>query len=233
VLKNNYVQDGKMYQCGVETDDAYYGGMFVTIDKMEYLYGHLELSTLHPRGLGFWTALWTQSSSSGNNEIPANERLYFIEVDVEECYGNGGDWAYGNTFAWPTALGRQQLGLPDKGGTVHVNNRVNAADERGFWLDFHTFGYEWVDNTHVRFTCDGYVYKDQELKDPAEMHAFLQPTYLRLSMACGAGSHGQPTTDPDAWKNTNKFIVDWVHIYQKAGQKIFQKEKGKWVEYIR
>ncbi len=232
-LKNNYVKDGKMYQCAIETSTAYYGGMFVTIGMMEYLYGHLELSTLHPKGLGFWTALWTQSSAEGNNEIPANERYYHIEVDVEECYGNGGDWAYGNTFAWPTALGRTVLGLPNEGGTVHVNNRVSSEDDRGFWMDFHTFGYEWLDNTHVRFTCDGYVYVDQELKDPAEQHAFLQPTFLRLSMACGAGSHGQPTTDPDEWQNTNKFIVDWVHIYQKAGQKVFRFENSKWKEYVR
>ncbi len=231
--KNNYVKKGKLYICGIETDNAYYGGMFHTINKMEYLYGHIEISTLHPKGLGFWTALWTQSSAYGENEIPSNERLYFIEVDVEECYGNGGDWAYGNVFAWPTSLGRQELSIPANSGTILKSNRIENYDGRGFYMDFHTFGYEWIDNTHVRFTRDGYVYADVELDEPAMRHAYLQPTYLRLSMACGSGNHGQPTTDKNEWQNTNKYIVDWIHIYQKKGQKLFLSNQGGWKEYVR
>lgn len=88
-------------------------------------------------------------------------------------------------------------------------------------MDFHTYGYEWLDNTHVRFTCDGEVYADQQLREGPEQIAYSQPAYLKLSLACGSGNHGQPTTDPDEWTNTNKYIVDWVHIYQKDGQSLW------------
>ncbi len=71
------------------------------------------------------------------------------------------------------------------------------------------------------FTCDGEVYADQQLREGPEQIAYSQPAYLKLSLACGSGNHGQPTTDPDEWANTNKYIVDWVHIYQKDGQSLW------------
>jgi hypothetical protein len=51
-----------------------------------------------------------------------------------------------------------------------------------------------------------------------------------LSLACGSGGHGQPTTDPVEWEKYNKFIADWVHIYQKKGQKLynFNNDTGKY-----
>lgn len=44
---------------------------------------------------------------------------------------------------------------------------------------------------------------------------------LQLSLACGSGNHGEPTTDLIEWRDYNKFIVDWVHIYQKKDQKMY------------
>lgn len=120
------------------------------------------------------------------------------------------------------------LGI-ETGGTVHVNNRMSALDDRGFWMDFHTFGYEWIDNTHVRFTCDGYVYADQQLREGAEQLAYSQPANVIIGYAVGSGNHGTPTTDPDAWQNTNKFVNDWVYIYQLAGQDLFFPKNGTWV----
>ena len=71
-LKNNYVKDGKMYQAGVETKEAYYGGLLMTQNMMEYRYGYLEISTLHPKGMGFWTALWATSDSGLSGPILDN-----------------------------------------------------------------------------------------------------------------------------------------------------------------
>lgn len=219
MLKNNYVKDGLMYQVAVETDTAYYGGWFDTERKMNYLYGYLELSTIHPKGMGFWTALWTVSQCQDYPEFA--DYWYNSETDVEECYGPG-TWVYGNTFAWPTSAGRLGLELdPDDQGTVHVNNKLSAKDDRGFYLDFHTFGYEWNGNTNVKFTCDGYVYVDQDLREGAEQMAYEIPQLIRLSLACGSGNHGEPTTDPVEWTNYNKFIVDWVRLYQLKGQKLY------------
>ena len=214
---NTFVKDGSLYICADQTEDAYYGGMLCTQGIMRYKFGYIEISTIHPRGLGFWTALWMNSDVGVNGD-------YFAEIDVEECYGDGGDWAYGNTFAWPSKKCREEK----NGGLVHVNNKVCAKDERGFWQDYHTFGFEW-DEDHVVFTCDGFPYVEQDThSNPAEHEALTMPFFLRLSMACGFASRGGITDDPWEWENTNKLIVDYVNIYQKPGQEIIYENGEGW-----
>jgi beta-glucanase (GH16 family) len=219
-LNNNYVSNGCLYQNAVETSDAYYGGWFTTQKMMEYQYGYIELSCINPKGMGFWTTLWSCSEGRG-------DYLYKSETDINECYGPG-TWVFGNTFAWPKdADAKAVLGIPaDQQGTVHVNNKRSSLDDRGFWMDFHTYGFEWLDNTHVRFTCDGEAYVDQQLREGPEQSVYEQPAYLILSLATGSGNHGEPTTDPNEWNNSNKFITDWVHIYQKDGQHMFNYNKS-------
>lgn len=219
-LKNNYVKDGVLYQVAVETDDAYYGGWFDTCNKMNFLYGFAEVSTIHPKGMGFWSSFWTVSESGKYPEY-SNTAFYNSETDIDECYGPG-TWAYGNTFAWPTSLGVSELELENASkGTVHVNNKVTCKDDRGFYMDFHTFGFEWNGNKNVKFTCDGEVYVDQDLREGAEQLAYELPQVVYLSLACGSGNHGQPTTDPIEWEYYNKYIVDWVRLYQVKGQKLY------------
>ena len=217
--KNNYVKNGLMYQVAFEDETAYYGGMFDTRKKTTFLYGYLELSTIHPKGMGFWTSLWTVSVPTDFEELK-DEAMYFSETDVDECYGPG-TWAYGNTFAWPTTKCKKLMGYGQGEGIVHVNNKTSSEDDRGYYMDFHTFGFEWLDNTHVRFTCDGETYVDQQLREGPEQEAYAQPQILQLSLACGSGNHGEPTTDLIEWRDYNKFIVDWVHIYQKKDQKMY------------
>lgn len=219
-LYNNYLEDGKCYINAAVDDSGYYGGMLDTDNKLEFLYGVLELSTLHPKGDGFWTALWTVSDNGMKGPLNDPQRMYHSETDVEECYGPG-DWAYGNTFAWPTAYGRQVLEIPaNKEGTVHVNNRVSCADDRGFYMDFHTFAFVWDSDENVKFTCDGYVYVDQDLREGPEKLVYSQPQWIKLSMACGTGNR-PATTDPVAWERYNKYITEYVHIYQKKGNKLY------------
>lgn len=209
-VPNTFVKDGKLSICASETVDTYYGGMLTTDGIMRYKYGYIEISTVHPKGLGFWTSLWMVSAPGKNGD-------YFAEIDVEECYGNGGDWAFGNTFAWPTKECKEQKG----GRLVHVNNKVSAKTDRGFYKDFHTFGFEWNEKK-VTFTCDGFPYVTQDItKNPAEVEALNMPLLLRLSMALGFSSRGGITDDKDEWENTNKYIVDYVNIYQKPGQTLY------------
>lgn len=214
---NTFVKDGSLYICADQTEDAYYGGMLCTDGIMRYKYGFIEISTIHPKGLGFWTALWMNSSAGPGG--------YFSEIDVEECYGNGGDWAFGNTFAWPNKETKEAGGK-----TVHVNNHRYADTDRGFWQDYHTFGFEW-DDKKVTFTCDGFPYVTQDItQNAAEADALNMPMFLRLSMACGFASRGGITDDPEEWANTNKYIVDYVNIYQKPGQEIIYYRNGKETE---
>ena len=202
---NSGVKDGILYMNAEQDDEAYYGGMFYTNGTMRYTYGLLEVSDVHPKGNGFWVAVWTMSDRGPSN-------LAYTEVDVDECYG-AGTWVYGNTFSWPTSYGNS---LGNK--VLHVNNRYYSQDGRGLWMDFHTFGYEWDEST-VRFTADGKVYAEQDMQtDERDIDAFCMPQFVRLSLSTGSSEHGMPTQDPEEWENTNSFKVDYCYIYQKDGQ---------------
>ena len=230
-LKNNYVKDGNFYIDAIYTDDAYYGGMLITNKTMLYKYGYIEASSLLPMGQGFWTSLW-MSSGTGPNGIAVTE------IDVNECYG-ASHYVYGNTFAWLSKGAQDYLSnnLNVSRTAYHVNNRNFSADTRGYYLDFHTFGYEWDENT-VRFICDGKVFKEQNYSTTnyvvsassaeknyeiaATVDAFSMPLYLRLSMALGFASRGYVAQDNDeVWTKYNQYITDYVHIYQFDGQETY------------
>lgn len=223
-LINNYVSNGSLYICALETDDGYYGGMLRTDDIMRYKYGYIELSTVHPKGKGFWTALWMNSDHAADD-------YYFLETDVDECFGEG-TWAYGNTAAWLTRSGRDALDIPsDVSGTVWAQYKRQCTDDRGYFMDYHTFGFEWLEENRIRITCDGIVNSDYELTKGELQIAYSQPAYLMLSMSVGSTNLDPPTTDPAEWTETNKYIVDYVHIYQKKGQELLFRNKttGVWM----
>lgn len=236
-LQNNYVTDGKIYLAATYTDEAYYGGMLLTKDNMNYKYGYVESSSLLPHGQGFWSALWVSSGAGAND-------LAYTEIDVNESYGPS-HYVLGNTFAWLTTNGKNLYTSNYGGSRNHYHVRTNRyADARGFSLDFHTFGYEWTENT-VKFICDGEVYKtmnyttkgfgevekpswgwwadssaskdaDAELEYTAD--AFHQVAYLRLGLAVGFSDRKYVMADgASEWTDSNKYITDYVHIYQYEG----------------
>lgn len=211
-LQNNYVKDGKLYIEAVETEEAYYGGMIKTDRTMEFLYGFLEISDVHPLGNGFWTALWTVSKSG-----KYNKEMWYSETDIDESFGNG-TVIKGNLWAWPTSHGRFMNNLNNgRADTVKDHGEYNTDDPRGLWMDFHTYGFEWVDNKTIRFTIDGYVWRETELHEEELQKVYAQYMVLQISMATAFESRGQVTQDEWHWQNTNKFIVDWIYLYQLDG----------------
>lgn len=211
VLKNNYLQDGCLVIAAAKNDYAYYGGMLQTNDRMEFLYGYLEISDIHPNGAGFWTALWTVSE-------PGEKDMWSSETNIDESFGTG-DSIVQNLWAWPTSYGREQLGLHSgRADTVTDLGSFTSTDTRGLWMDFHTYGFEWVDNKTIRFTVDGYVTSEKILEREELQTAYSQYMYLKLSMATAFSEMGPPTQDEWEWENANKLIVDWVYLYQLDGQ---------------
>ncbi len=218
--ESTYLKNGNLYICALQDDHNYYGGMLWTPGTMRYLYGYLEISTLHPKGDGFWTALWTNSNTGASG-------LYYSETDVEECYGQGTE-VKGNTFAWPSAYCKDLLGVTSH--TDHVTNTHYAKDGRGFWMDFHSYGFEWMEGK-VLFTCDGVTYGEQSTLDtPGFKEAYSTPMFIRVSMATGFSGNplGRITQNPDEWQNTNRYIVDYIHLYQKAGASLNTKPNLEW-----
>lgn len=222
--KNNYVKDGKLYIDAMYDDNGYYGGMLITNDTMLYKYGYVEVSSLLPMGQGFWTSLW---ASSDYGELGYAS----TEIDINECYGPS-HYVLGNTFAYLSTSAKNYVKdtYNEDVSVIHKRNDRLAIDNRGFYLDFHTFGYEWDENS-LRFTADGVVYGEHNYATeskvyssthklaPAEIlcstDAFHAPLYLRLSMALGYASRSFIVPDGGKeWTETNQYITDYLHIYQ-------------------
>ena len=242
-LNNNYVKDGKLYICAAYDNSYYYGGHLSTKDTMRMTYGYVEISCLKPQGQGFWTALWVD-----NHQL--DKGLARMEIDVNESYGpahltlqNSITWV--NARGIRNCITKYGFKMPT-GFSFHKANINMNKDTRGFHLDFHTFGYGWDENTLI-FTTDGKVTFKYDYATNAMVYgnatsvgslggtiegvrqgeievtksAFETPAYLRLSMAVGFDSREFVVPDGNKeWTESNKFIVDYVHVYQLKGQKM-------------
>lgn len=245
-LNNNYVQDGKLYICAAYDKDYYYGGHLSTKDKMHVQYGYVEISCLKPFGQGFWTTLWVDNQlrepGLGRMEIDVNESYGPGHLSLQ----NSITWI--NAKGIRNTLSK--YGFKIDHGTGFNKSTINyGKDTRGFHMDFHTFGYGW-DKDELFFTVDGketarynyateaMVYSDksaasanfpgvsQDKVMKAELEvtksAFATPAYLRLSMAVGFAIRKHVVKDGDKeWTETNKFVVDYVHIYQLSDHKLY------------
>ncbi len=215
-----YVSDGYFHIDAGYTHDKYIGGMLMTYNNMVYRYGFLEMSAILPYGDGLWTALWVDSRGHSFDIQEQNGIGYGAEIDVNECFGNANVIA-ANVHKWPTELGTD-MGLPHTSldGSHGNDKKHHLAEGETFNDTFHTFGFLWTDEEHT-FTCDGEVYfsyKNNETEEDRDGLHLL--SFIRLSAAIGFESQGVIIPDDDpAWQESNKLIVDNVHIYQLQDDK--------------
>ncbi|MBO5747009.1 MAG: family 16 glycosylhydrolase, partial [Clostridia bacterium] len=222
--EHTYLENGNLVIKAAFDDKMYYGGMLRSHGKMEYRYGYLETSCITPHGAGLWTSLWTTVNGRA-------EGLFGAEVDVNECFGDARYSAF-NMHTWPTGAGSNL-------GNVHysLDNRysnakkADAGSGKTFATDFHTFGYFWTKDCG-KFTVDGKVYFEYNF-DPSssyyvdDIDTFNDKLSLIISMTVANPSAGGqvPDESADYWNTTNKYIVDYIHIYQIDGQEIYYYQK--------
>lgn len=214
-----FVGDGKFHICASYNDTQYIGGMLMTDRTMLYKYGYLEMSAVLPDAPGLWTSLWLDSRWHAQNGKQDTGIYYDFEIDVNECFGNASAVA-ANCHKWPTALGERE-GYPHTSLDVEPysqKKRRTFVDEgQNFGDGFHTYGLLW-DETQMTFTCDGEPYFTYKINETEEdLDGFHALCYIRLSAAIGFSGNPMGTIIDDSderWYTRNKFIVDYVHIYQ-------------------
>ena len=215
-----YVADGKFHICARQDDSYYYGGRITTQKNMRYKYGYIEMSAVIPHGSDFWVALWV-CGDAGNAE--AGGFNMYPEIDIVECFGNSAMY-YANCHKWPTSSG-EALGLTHTSlDNTHANEKkYQCPDDKLLTNDFHTYGMMWTE-TAMTFVCDGDAYFTYEFDPNSEdINTFNQEMYILISMALGFESNTisiNDATDED-WANTNKYIVDYINIYQKNDGKSY------------
>ena len=215
-----FVSDGKFYICAREDESRYYGGMIKTQNTMEFKYGYVEMSAVLPHGDGFWVALWTGSNDTKSSLDETKPAYTRPEIDIVECFGNSKSYA-ANCHAWPTTEGKNEFGYEhtslDK--NPYSSQKKYSASDEGVKLGdgFHTYGFRW-DIKEMAFTCDGKLFFAYDItSNEHDIEAFNHRMYLIFSMALGFADAPTPaiSDNPEEWANTNKYICDWIHLYQK------------------
>ena len=211
-LSNLRIADSKLIISATETNEAYYGGMLQSQNKMCFQYGYMEISCMMPYGDTFWTALWTRPAFA--------TEYYWCEFDVYENFGRN-NWTRGNIFPHLTQKGKD-AGYQATGDGFEWTTK--AQDSDSYWQELHTYGCEWTKDT-VGFTIDGEFYVKKNVSELSTLiqNGLNQHAYLIISMSVGSDllvTEQIKNVTAEQWANTSKYVVDEVKLYQLAGQDI-------------
>ncbi len=215
--ENVLIYDGYFHSIFTQDDGNYYSGTLRTYTTMVYKYGYLEMSSLTPKGSGFWSTLWMSSSNVKQNSFASG---YSMEVDIAENFGNAAV-TDANAHVWPkgigTALGYEHRSF-DQIRANESKYSVQNTDGKLLSEDFHTFGYLWTED-YIAFTADGKIYCDLNLNEAGyeDYKAAYTENLVNLRLAGTAGFCNCPlpmTATDEEWANTSQFVVDYVHLYQ-------------------
>ncbi|RPD39614.1 carbohydrate-binding protein [Chitinophaga barathri] len=176
------------------TTEPWSSARVISQNKMDLLYGKVEVRAKLPKARGSWPAIWMMPTSSVYGGWPKSG-----EIDILEHIGN--------------QLGRVM-------STVHTenNNWTNGGHLTGFrnfpdaHTAYHTYSVEWSPDS-LRFTFDSlhiytYVNPQTDWKD----WPFDQKFHIILNLAIGGGMGG--TIVQGDWPDSMN--VDYVRVYQKG-----------------
>ena len=215
-----YVKDGLFTMTARYDDMYYYGGMIQTYGTFKY--GYIEMSAVIPQGVGFWSALYCQADYKNEPSVLDPERPLMAdpEFDIMECFGDSSNYA-ANLHSWP------RNGFDEVNGWVHTSldgkdygndKKYRIPDEnKVLGNDFHTYGMMWNDKL-VTFTCDGEDFFSYDITTKEQdVESFNHNVWVRIALSVGNADNpfgAILTENPDEWQFTNKFMVDWINIYQ-------------------
>lgn len=203
-----YIKNGCFNVNYSQDEHNYYGGTLRAYEKLQFKYGYMETSAKLPKGSGFWNTLWLSCLTKDMYIHP--------EIDVNESFGSA-EVVKANVHIWPNAKAREEGHAHHSFDDLKPGVRSFVCpDSKLFCDDFHTFGVLWTD-TSISFTGDGRIYCTFDLRsDPDFTEAFTTTKmYPILSGTPGFSNCPWPqSATEEEWKNTNKYIVDYVHLYQ-------------------
>ena len=203
-----YIKNGCFNVNFSQDEHNYYGGTLRAYEKLQFKYGYMETSAKLPKGSGFWNTLWLSSIQKDLRILP--------EIDVNESFGSAAE-VRANVHIWPNAKLKEEGHAHHSFDDLKQGGRTFACpDSKLFCDDFHTFGVLWTDHS-ISFTGDGRIYCTLDLAvDPDFVEAFATTKmYPILSGTPGFSNCPWPqSATEEEWKNTNKYIVDYVHLYQ-------------------
>jgi beta-glucanase (GH16 family) len=175
----------------------YTSASLTTRGRASWTYGRIEARAKVPSGRGTWPAFWTLGTNMREVGWPACG-----EIDILEYVGH-------------------------EPGVVHANVHTrgfnhNRGNGRGARLkvpdaekEFHVFAVEWTPEKLEFFVDDRKYFTLKNDGTGVDSWPFDAPQYLILNLAIGGEWGAQKGVDDAIFPQ--RYIVDYVRVYQRAG----------------
>jgi beta-glucanase (GH16 family) len=168
----------------------------ITLNKMSFKYGRIEVSAKMPSGRGTWPAIWLLGNNRSVIDWPGCG-----EIDVMEWLGRAPQFVSGSIHTI-TASGDESSKV-----TPYFVLNYRSLSSR-----FHTYAIEW-DSTVIRYYYDNVNYASYKASQmtKTEWAPFTKPFYVLLNLALGGTSGG--AIDYSRFPFT--YQIDYIRYYQK------------------
>jgi beta-glucanase (GH16 family) len=193
-----YETDGKNWRTN-RRNIEYTSSSINSSGRHSWMFGRFEMRGKIDISSGLWPAWWTLGISG---QWPSNG-----EIDIMEYYRNKllFNVACGTDTEYKAEWFTKTISVDSLGGEKWAN-------------DFHIWRMDWDENS-ISFYLDDQLMNRVELsklvnKDGSGVNPFKQPHYMLLNLAIGGTNGG----DVSNTKFPNRFVVDYVRVYQKMPQ---------------
>jgi len=196
-LANSWVEDSVLNIKAIKSSSGWTSARLITKNKMDILYGRIEVRAKLPVGRGTWPAIWTLPTDWIYGGWPKSG-----EVDIMEHvgYDPGRIHASVHTEAYNHSIGTQ------------VSENTMVPD---FATNFHTYKLEWSE-TFIKMYIDDYHYFTffNDGTNNYKTWPFNQRFHLLLNIAIGGNWGGQQGIDPNLTQALMQ--IDYVKVYSKT-----------------
>ena len=187
----------------IEAREENYGGRnytsarITTKDKLEFVYGRVDIRAALPTGQGIWPALWLLGANFTEVGWPSSG-----EIDLMEMLGHEDSRVYG-TVHWNSNGSQAQYPLGGAGKKLEGSETYHNR--------YHVFSLLWSE-TQLEWLVDDQSYLKFDITNAADLAAFRKKFFLIFNVAVGGNWPGYPTAETQF---PQYMLVDYVRVFEK------------------
>ncbi|MBT3428771.1 MAG: family 16 glycosylhydrolase [Gammaproteobacteria bacterium] len=198
--RNAYLREGLLV---IEAREENYGGRnytsarLTTKDKIEFVYGRVDIRAALPTGQGVWPALWLLGANFTEVGWPSSG-----EIDLMEMLGQEDSRVYG-TVHWSSNGSNAQYPLGGAGKKLEGDENYHNR--------YHVFSLLWSE-TQLEWLVDGESYLRFDITDASDLAAFRKEFFLIFNVAVGGNWPGYPNASTQF---PQYMLVDYVRVFEQ------------------